>query len=199
MTIIRNIKIKGFLQSFLLTLGIFSGFHFSTLPIKAANIKHWKLHFFNDLGTQVGSGNFSYDLDTTTFIATDQGGDGFFVQTELISFSANVLGITWDFDDRSGQLWWEPSSKTAKGTIFGRSGIFEGDRWFFGDQFFGEEALVLSDSSGGEWIQITDFSTFDEGIWTAEQVPEPLTIFGTAMALGFGAMFKRKNKLKLTE
>ncbi|CCQ59501.1 hypothetical protein CWATWH0005_2115 [Crocosphaera watsonii WH 0005] len=43
------------------------------------------------------------------------------------------------------------------------------------------------------------FSTSSEtltGTWTAQAIPEPLTILGSLTALGFGTLFKRSLKGK---
>ncbi|WP_048753971.1 PEP-CTERM sorting domain-containing protein, partial [Crocosphaera watsonii] len=60
----------------------------------------------------------------------------------------------------------------------------------------------------GEWVntlmilrELWDylFSTSSEtltGTWTAQAIPEPLTILGSLTALGFGTLFKRSLKGK---
>ena len=82
---------------------------------------------------------------------------------------------------------------TVNGTSIGRTDIFEQEAWFFGDPFFSENLLRINGSSLDRWIQVRDTVEFSNGTWTAAIVPEPITILGTATALGFGAMFKRKN------
>jgi len=53
--------------------------------------------------------------------------------------------------------------------------------------------LLISDSSGSV---IDDGTYFGSDFVTSTTVPEPLTIFGTATALGCGVLFKRKSSKK---
>ncbi|MDJ0598728.1 MAG: PEP-CTERM sorting domain-containing protein [Crocosphaera sp.] len=178
-------------------------------PSSAATIGY-DLKFFDNLDNQVGSGEFTYDSHTSTCIQTQPFGDscdqvnGFFVNTELVSFSANISGTEWIFDDRSGQLWWDEQSNSVRGTIASRSDILLGEQWFFGDQFFNENFLSIEGQSGGTWTQVLNDSNFVDGIWIAtakdsvspddRAVPEPLTLLGAGVAIGFGTFFKIKLK-----
>ncbi len=178
-------------------------------PVFAATIGY-NLRFLDNLGSQVGSGEFSYNPGTSTCIQEIPVGDscnemnGFFVDTELTGFSANISGTEWGLSDRSGQLWWDEATSTVEGTLSHRSGIFLQDQWFFGDQFFAENLLSMRGASGGTWTQVLDTTNFLSGTWTAELknttspgghvIPEPLTILGAGFAIGFGAFFKSKLK-----
>ncbi len=53
--------------------------------------------------------------------------------------------------------------------------------------------LLINDSSG---LVIQDGTFFGSDFVTSTTVPEPLTIFGTATALGCGVLFKRKSSRK---
>ena len=53
--------------------------------------------------------------------------------------------------------------------------------------------LLINDSSG---LVIQDGTFFGSDFVTSTTVPEPLTIFGTATALGCGVLFKRKSSKK---
>ena len=53
--------------------------------------------------------------------------------------------------------------------------------------------LLINDSSG---LVIQDGTYFGSDFVTSTTVPEPLTIFGTATALGCGVLFKRKSSKK---
>lgn len=70
------------------------------------------------------------------------------------------------------------------------------DRWFLSDSTSGVQAsqqVVLSDDGRlfGFILNETGDSAVD-GVWTAQAVPEPLTIFGAGIAIAFGTSFKRK-------
>jgi hypothetical protein len=54
--------------------------------------------------------------------------------------------------------------------------------------------LLIYDSSG---LVIQDGTFFGSDFVTSTTVPEPLTIFGTATALGCGVLFKRKSSKKI--
>ncbi|MDJ0507762.1 MAG: PEP-CTERM sorting domain-containing protein [Crocosphaera sp.] len=182
-------------------------------PSSAQNISY-NLNFFDNSGVKIGDGGFSYDLSTSTCIQEIPFGNscnemnGFFVETELTDFSANILGTIWGLNDRAGQLWWHEEDENQPGTVMGaiagRSGIFIGDQWFFGDQFFNENFLAINGENGGGWKQVLDTNNFLAGTWTAvldddlspnsHTIPEPLTVLGVATALGFGTFFKLKLK-----
>ena len=181
---------------------------FNLDSVSAATIGY-DLRFFNDSGNEVGLGEFSYDPDTTTCIPEipiDESCQfsGLLVTTELTDFSANISGTEWRLRDSAGQHWWDEATSTVKGASITRSGILLQDQWFFGDQFFAENLLAMSGTSGGSWIQVLDTTNFLSGTWTAQLqsttspggqiVPEPLTILGAGVAIGFGAFFKKKLK-----
>lgn len=93
-------------------------------PSLAVNIKVWNLAFYDETNDLVGSGQFSYDLDTTTLIRNlssyeldEEFGpiyefDEYYVHTALQSFSATLtlpsldpeaetVEDTWTLDDQS--------------------------------------------------------------------------------------------------
>lgn len=53
-----------------------------------------------------------------------------------------------------------------------------------------QQTLLNNPSDGSERFNGNNFGV------SAKPIPEPLTILGTTIALGFGAMFKRKNTFK---
>jgi hypothetical protein len=165
-------KINKFSQYIAFTgIGILA----SAIPVSAANIT-FDLDFFNDSGTEVGDGEFSYDDEALTCFEYSEVGDCsrepsedpddddyyndvFYVENALTNFSATINGEDWSggyghwwSDDESGQL---PGEQSAS-----RYGISIGEnRWFFGDVDFGTRQFVMdftqsSDTSGeGNWLQ----------------------------------------------
>ena len=147
----------------------------SAIPVSAATIT-FDLDFFDDSGTEVGDGEFSYDDEALTCIEFSEAGDCsrepsedpddynyyndvFYVENALTDFSATINGEDWSeaygywwSDDETGQL---PGEQSAS-----RYGISINDNsWFFGDGSFGERQLSIditqsSDTSGeGNWLQ----------------------------------------------
>lgn len=182
---------------------------FNINSVSAATIGY-DLTFFDNLGDAIGFGEFAYNTDTTSCIQEFPVGlpcdemNGFFVDTELTRFSANISGTQWELIDSAGQLWWDEPTSTVKQAIGGRTEIFLQDRWFFGDNFFGEDILFMEGASGGSWTKVLNTSNNLGGTWIAELrettspnnhvIPEPLTLLGTAVAIGFGTFFKTKLK-----
>ncbi|MEB3277870.1 MAG: PEP-CTERM sorting domain-containing protein [Lyngbya sp.] len=187
-------------------------------PVQAANIKEWKIDFFNDAGEFAGEGSFSYDLDTETFVETffyeDSEPEGFYVQAALESFSAEILGETWSLGDQPGNVtWWADSTGQQGQQVFHRSPepFINSGYWFFGDQFFGTEQFVISSMEmisetvwEGSWFQFVLDSTGPgpgtSGTWTATletlatPVPEPTTLLGLIAVFGFGVLFPQKRR-----
>lgn len=202
---------KSLVNQVLATTAVMSlgGSIFTINPVSAASISY-DLKFFDISGSQVGSGGFSYNPGTSTCIQDIPVGDscnemnGFLVDTELTAFSASILGTVWELTDSAGQHWWDEATSTVEGTLIHRTEIFLQDQWFFGDQFFAEDLLSMRGTSGGSWIQVLDTTNFLDGTWTAELrdttspgghvIPEPLTILGAGVAIGFGTFFKKKLK-----
>ncbi len=190
------------------TLMSVGGAIFTINPVSAANIGY-DLKFFNNLGSQVGSGGFSYNPDTSTCIPDSPVDDfcefgGFFVNTELTDFSANISGTEWQLNDRNGQFWWDEDLSTVQGLFAPGGNLSVNPQWLFGDPVF--DAIFLDmialEQTGRSWRQQLSFNNVLEGTWTAELrdttspgghvIPEPLTILGAGVAIGFGAFFKRK-------
>lgn len=164
-------------------------------PVTAATIT-FDLEFFEDSGTQVGDGEFSYDDEASTCFELSFAGDCsrepsedpndfndvFFVENALTDFSATINGEDWSgayghwwSDDESGQL---PGEQSAS-----RYGISINDsRWFFGDSFFGEGDMIM------DFTQSSD--TYGEGNWLQNVVPsgggEPFAGSGTWQATRVG-------------
>lgn len=144
-------------------------------PIQATTA-FWDLQFFDDSGTQVGSGEFSYNTDTLTFIPTSYLADsGFYVSTGLESFSANIDGVEWD-DSFSYSKWWTPSDPVGTfGNYYSRDGEPRiSASWFSSeDSFQRTRTLVLDDDISGNrrWSQtvLDDPQGYIEGSgnWTA--------------------------------
>lgn len=200
---------KSFIKKVLATSVMISlgGGIFNINPVSAATI-WYDLKFFNNSGGEVGVGEFRYNPDTSTCIQEELDGDscnemnGFSVTTELTGFSANILGTEWRLRDRAGQVWWDETTSTVKEALTGQSEVFPFDRWFFSNNSFNE--FYMKGSSGGTWRQQLDYSNVLRGTWIAELkevppsntdiVPEPLTLLGAGVAIGFGAFFKAKLK-----
>jgi hypothetical protein len=207
---------KNFISKLTLTtVSIASVFNAIAIePAQAANIKEWQIDFFDEAGELVGEGSFSYDLDTETFVSTEPDflsePEGFFVQAALESFSAEILGETWNLGDQPGNVtWWADSANQPGQQSFHRSPEpFINDFWFFGDQFFGEEQFAMYDIEMisktlwvGDWVQaIATSGTEDFGKWAATlststiPIPEPASLFGLIAVFGFGVLFPQKRR-----
>ncbi len=200
------------------------GFLINITSASAAIIK-FDLGFFDGNNTQVGAGQFSYDDNTSTCFETSFGGDcnssdeykkydTILVENALTDFSAVIDGENWNgyyghwwSDETSGQL---PGEQSVS-----RYGIdISNNRWFFGDPYFGERAMIMdiSESSntfgtgsclqqilpenGGEPImgsgfwQATKVEANPSPIET-ETVPEPSTVLGFLIAVGLVGYSKR--------
>lgn len=148
------------------------GILISTVPVTAATIT-FDLDFFDDSGTEIGDGQFSYDDEASTCFESSVVGDCsrepslnpndfndvFFVENALTDFSATISGEDWSgayghwwSDDEIGQLSGEQISS--------RYGISLADnQWFFEEGDFGTEQFAMnftqsSDTSGeGNWLQ----------------------------------------------
>lgn len=152
------------------------GILISAIPVTAATIT-FDLDFFDDGGTEVGDGQFSYDDEALTCVELSPVGDCFrepledpndfndvfFVENALTDFSATINGEDWDLgyitwwgDDESGQL---PGYQAPS-----RYGISIAENsWFFGDGDFGERQLS---------IDITQSSDiYGEGSWEQNVIP----------------------------
>lgn len=190
-------------------------------PVKA-ELVWWDMEFFDNTGGQVGSGEFSYDLDTTTFIVTlpypvDPLNDplcqgnldscGFYVDTALESFSANILGVQFG---KQLTAWWNSNTVPPMGHLYGgRAGRGVGSGWFFGDdlgnkQFSISRNGITSSTGNGSWLLAGSEIPqpgFYSGNWTATlrnstSVPEPtvtLSLFGFAI-LGLASLKKHKQQ-----
>jgi hypothetical protein len=182
---------------------------FSLKSAQATQLYKGKIEFYgSDEATLVGTGTFSFDTDDLTFVEEvpvpdPEPSDGFYVNTALSSFSANVIEHHWSLGSKA---WWLDGSIKPGYQAVSRYGIYITPKtWFFGDPYFGEEALVMyfnsfseNDGSGTWHAEVGFLSMEGHGTWkaTVKPVPEPLTILGTGAALGFGALFKRKLALK---
>ena len=121
------------------------------------------------------------------------GGRGRQFARAVIEFNTPIIGF---IDTRHSDLTNDIFSTTQYNITPGRT--LEGLGWE--DVETRDYVKVLEDNPR---ILEIEFSTFDafEGVRvltqasSIQQVPEPLTILGTLTALGFGAMFKRKNTL----
>ena len=188
-------------------------------PAQAANTKEWKINFFNDLGELVGDGGFSYDLDTESYVPYYFCGrfcdeySGFYVETGLDSFSANLPGYNWSLGDSAGYYWWNEETQAPNNASISRYGIsLRDDSWFFGDPYFAEYFLTISGTQAtGTWSHALSYDFLNEdidegeegyfggyykvyasGTWVAKPVPEPATIFGLIAAFGFGILLPQK-------
>ncbi|MEL7035728.1 MAG: PEP-CTERM sorting domain-containing protein [Cyanobacteria bacterium J06592_8] len=189
----------------------------ATEPAQATNVESWTIDYFDGSGELVGEGGFSYDLDTETFVETTPDffsePDGFSVQGALNSFSAEILGETWNLSQEPGNVtWWADSINQPGQQSFHRSPEpFINDFWFLGDQFEGLEQFSMSNMEmisetvwEGSWFQFVLDSTGpgsgDSGTWVAtletptESVPEPATLFGLIAVFGFGLLTPRKQR-----
>lgn len=180
-----------------------------TAPAQAATLT-WGLSFFDNAGTPVGNGEFSYDDQALTFVQTIpiSAPVGFEVNNALTSFSATVLGKEWSLSDRPGVTWWQPTQPKNLGQQrISRSGIFIADTWFFGDGMLGTRQFLLQGDSqnsaswGGSWVQSIAALTpsFSSGSWSASSssaaVPEPSTVLGATL-VGVGVWLRKTMKQK---
>lgn len=159
------------------------GILISTVPVTAATIT-FDLDFFDDSGTQVGDGQFSYDDEETlscyqitnsfecdlqsTDILIDEFGEipePTVISNALTDFSANIDGIDWDYGDAYLTWWGDDSTGQQPGQIsVSRNGSFaESNYWFFGDGFTGTEQFAMNFDSSSD--------TFGEGDWFQSIVP----------------------------
>ena len=179
-----------------------------TAPAQAATLT-WGLTFFDNAGTPVGSGEFSYDDQALTFVQTIpiSAPTGFEVNNALTKFSATVLGKEWSLSDRPGVTWWQPTEPTSLGQQeISRYGIFITNNWFFGGQSTVRQFLLYNSQPnpagwGGDWTQaIPGFiPSFGSGSWTASPssaaVPEPSTVLGATL-VGVGVWLRKTMKQK---
>jgi len=138
----------------------------------------WRLLFTGSGGETQGTGQFTYDPDTSVcipnnpigcdppFPGSDEILDGFFVSTLLQSISVDLGGFDWGSGtarDLAGLAWWGTDTFTP-GIVFG--GRFGPDpqlgRWLFWDDEFTQFEI----------LQMTGFQrkspTGWEGDWSAE-------------------------------
>lgn len=168
------------------------------IPVSAATIT-FDLDFFDDSGTEVGNGEFSYDDEETltclqitdsfecgiepTEEEIDIYGEPTVISNALTDFSANIDGIDWNYGDAYLTWWSDDSTGQPPGQIsVSRNGSFPEDNyWFFGDGFFGIEQFYMdfdrsSDTFGeGNWGQsivepVSELPFADSGIWQATRV-----------------------------
>ncbi len=78
----------------------------------------WDLELFNESGTQVGNGEFSYDSETidTILLRSLMGNSEITVETLLESISINLLGESIPINS---ETWWELNSANATKQIQG--------------------------------------------------------------------------------
>ena len=94
----------------------------------------------------------------------------------------NVSGTQTTFEIVNTQTIVDLSFKVLQPRKDGQSDLFNAFAWY------------EIDNSTGNSDQKTTF--FAQGSFDVEPVPEPLTMFGTATALGCGVLFKRKSSKK---
>ncbi|WP_413166357.1 hypothetical protein ACL6C3_06545 [Capilliphycus salinus ALCB114379] len=189
-------------------------------PAQAANIKEWKIDFFDNAGELVGEGGFSYNLDTESYVPyyfcepfCDEY-SGFYVETGLNSFNADLPGYNWSLGDSAGYYWWDEETKSPNNASISRYGIyFSDDSWFFGDPYFAEYFLRMDGTQGsGSWSHALSYDFLNEdnegeegylggfykfynsGTWVATPIPEPATVFGLIAVFGFGVLFPQKRR-----
>ncbi len=178
-------------------------------PTQAATLT-WGLTFFDNAGTPVGTGEFSYDDEVLTFVQTIPiaAPVGFEVNNALTNFSATVLGKEWRLGDRPGVTWWQPASSKKLGQqVISRYGIAIADTWFFGDVAFGTRQFSLQGGTqnptgwGGSWVQsIAELvPSVGSGSWSASPssaaVPEPSTVLGVTL-IGVGVWLRKRINYK---
>lgn len=182
-------------------------------PAQATSLD-WGISFFDNAGTTVGTGTFSYDPDITTFVQTSPDlpdstlpAQGFNVNTALESFAATILGQPWHLP--SAGITWLDASEGLRQQRFYRSPLpFIADYWFFGDLYRGTRQLTLdgqkspADQWSGSWSQsIVEVGSSNDvsgsGSWIAalqpqaEGVPEPTTVLGSVV-FGLGCLLRKK-------
>lgn len=185
-------------------------------PAEAA-ILSWTLTFTSN-STIVGTGEFSYDDEKEVVVRLPFPPDSYigdkgaplrpdFVgpynitryANPVVGFTANLPGQNWGL---GFPLWWDPEGPSLLGSFLcSRATCAIGSQWFAGStsglppgQFAMTGGKALEDGSyTGSFVSapIPD-GPFTSGVWTAQAVPEPTTMAGTAL---FGAgylLFKRR-------
>lgn len=184
-------------------------------PVRAATV-NWALKFFDSgSGSQIGSGSFAYDdsqpLDVTVNLfdedpirgsVTVEPSEQWF---ELTSFSAKIADSVWNLSDSPNPiLAWQPTGTATPSSrggaksvvIAGREPIiYKSDSWFFGEPYFGIPALDIDNGSFVLTYQGAEEVENYGGSWIATQVPEPVSILGTA-TLGLGILAQRRRGKK---
>ena len=184
------------------------------------NLVYWDLEFIDNLGEQVGDGEFAYDLGTTDTIYEDIAPispellPSFDVKSVLERLSINVIDKT--FGSSVYTAWWldkDSGRNPGQQFIDGRYSLvnISENSWTFpqGDFISATDILFMDDmeqSSDDLWIGNWSFTGFDAsneyisagGTWSAtlrsHPIPEPTTTFGLLAFSAFGVASKLKRK-----
>jgi hypothetical protein len=193
-------------SSIMLSWGIFE------IPPAQANIIFWDLEFFENTAL-VGTGEFSYDPTTETFVQTstrlpDDPVEGFFVQNALESFSVNLLAENYDLNDQFGLVtWWQDQiNPPGEQNFVPRSPAFriEENTWSFLQGPVFSPNLTLNNFERrsdilwqGNWSASTQASEVSEKQWVATlrspatAIPEPTFSFSILVVAALGIALKR--------
>jgi hypothetical protein len=201
-------KMKKYYLVLLAVLSFFIG----TSPSQAST---FNLFFFDRNHKQVGHGQFITDPGQTICVEFDiyadcanpEPGPGFVgKQNPLVSFSATIQGVSWDYE-APGKTWWGADGQSSGSQWVSRSetGVVD-NSWFFGDPYFGLRTLSMGISQAtasfgsGEWSQSVGFDkygnplsewVFGSGIWVTETpIPAAVYLFGSACLIAL--RYRRK-------
>lgn len=94
-------------------------------------------------------------------------------------------------DSNSASVLFLDASNKPVNVPFNKAGILT-----IGEQYPFNMSLTVSASKSGAYQALSKFDTTFTADVRAEKVPEPLTILGSATALGFGSLLKRKHSKK---
>ncbi|MEQ9624207.1 MAG: PEP-CTERM sorting domain-containing protein [Coleofasciculus chthonoplastes F1-TOW-03] len=107
-----------------------------------------------------------------------------------INNAGQIVGNAYDFDDFLGQkpFLWE------NGVMIDINSLFPADSGF--KLFAANNINDVGQITGLGWINNIPSQVLLTPVSDSTPVPEPLTILGSATALGFGALFKREHSIR---
>jgi hypothetical protein len=147
-----------------------------------------------DLLTE-GSGDFTGLIGPSTFTSplelTRQGGAGTIANPWAYKLDGDET-FTFILDEKPLSLTFK-SESIFLGTKGARSAQLEICETCFSDSFWTYEG---TDTPASSTFQLGVSGNATSGNVTSTAIPEPLTILGTGLALGFGGLFKSKSSKK---
>ncbi len=160
----------------------------------------WEIQFYDDIGIQVGGGDFSYDPDITDQYFTDSPNP--YDVPIRIEVSTVFTSIDWIIDDfqwsapSRGGPWWGGSMLSS------RYGTSPGS-FILGNHIFGPSLFLTfnpphpgsATTAFGSWAQLAN-NRFPSGTWSANRtsavpIPGVFVLFGSGIISLI--MFRRKS------